>query len=236
MCCRPPTPGTHRLTGSGFALACGSRVARVALGRVDALAIGPLIPFSTDKAQAMRSLHSPNLRDATRYLSSVGLRLERLVGSTARYRLSRIDGAGRVEHGLRLGEIWNIWEMDANGLLIDAAIYTRVKELPIGDPGLDAAIQWVHEGGAVPPVLWRTSARRAGTRRMPPGWKETVRPWMAIPPDNHLSLTPSLAALLRNGLQNDLKGRKLCLNIGQSHTEAAIDGSRTDQRTGHEAP
>ena len=177
----------------------------------------------------------PTIAEATHYFQSLGLVLEPIQWSHYRYRLSRIDGMGAPGHSDNFSQVWSLWRTMAGFLLREAAWATRILEEARGSPEtLAVLLAWLRNGDEMPDLV-KQLVEPTGSKslRLIPRWREAVRPWMAITPINHLTLVPTMAALIRPGLQLIAPAEwQQCFNLPSVLIEAAMDGHGPDHPSG----
>lgn len=147
----------------------------------------------------------PTIAEATRYLQSVGLILEPIQFRHYRYCLRRADGMGPIGYHRNFSNAWTAWEMHADSLFRHAAWTTRILDdvRDLTPPERAPLFAWLCDGGKMPEIMARHRAdgSRSKRRAMARGWREAIRPWMAVAPINRLYHVPTMPALLREGLK-----------------------------------
>jgi hypothetical protein len=150
----------------------------------------------------MSRLRSPSRATISEYFDSIGLRLESVPGARREYRLSRTDGRGTPIHAPTLAILWNLWEMEADGLLRDAENARRVRAKIESSPEeKEKLLAWLDGDDVVLPEI-QLLVDPLGDRVMPRGWRKAVEVCMSVAPDNDFSLVPSFGAIARAALKD----------------------------------
>lgn len=116
-------------------------------------------------------------------------------------------------------------------LLREAAWATRILDEVRSSPEAQAEILvWLRDGGDAPPLVKRLAEPpESKPTTLPRGWRETAALWMTITPINHLTLVPTMAALIRPGLQSMAPAEwQRWFNAHSVPSEVAIDGHGLD--------